>query len=76
MRYYDTDNFARLLTVPGIYAWGYNDVTVPPTSSYAAYNLITAPKQALIVVATGHFRVPSQTKQMDAWLLEKLGVAR
>ena len=29
-----------------------------------------------VKAATGHFRVPSQTKQMDAWLPEKLGVAR
>ncbi len=75
LRYYDVDNFARLLAVPGIYAWGYNDTTVPPTSSYAVYNLISAPKEKVIVVETGHFRVPAQTSKMDAWLLDKLGVA-
>ncbi len=74
LRYYDTDNFARLLKVPGIYAWGYNDTTVPPTSSYAAYNLIAAPKEKVIVVETGHFRTPEQVRIMDAWLLDKLGV--
>jgi len=74
VRYYDTDNFARLLKVPGIYAWGYNDLTVPPTSSYAAYNLITAPKESIIAVETGHFRTPAQSKAMEDWLLRKLGV--
>ena len=74
LRYYDSDNFARLLKVPGIYAWGYNDLTVPPTSSYATYNLVTAPKDVLIVVEMGHQRAPSQTRAMDAWLLDKLGV--
>ncbi len=76
LRYYDVINFARLLKVPGIYAWGYNDVTVPPTSSWAVYNVIAAPKESAIVVETGHFRVPSQTSRMDAWVLNKLGVAR
>ena len=76
LRYYDTDNFARMLTVPGIYAWGYNDTTVPPTTSYAVYNLITAPKEVVIAVETGHFRTAAQTKTMDAWLMWKLGVTR
>jgi cephalosporin-C deacetylase-like acetyl esterase len=74
LRYYDTVNFARLLKVPGIYGWGYNDLTVPPTTSYAAYNVITAPKEKIIVVDIGHVRAPVQVKAMDAWLLEKLGV--
>ena len=76
LRYYDVVNFARLLKVPGIYAWGYNDLTVPPTSVYAAYNTITAPKEALIVPETGHFRVQSQSDRMNAWLLQRLGVTR
>lgn len=76
LRYYDTDNFARMLKVPGIYAWGYNDTTVPPTTSYAVYNLIAAPKEVVIAVETGHFRTPAQTKMMDAWLMQKLGVGK
>lgn len=75
LRYYDVVNFARLLRVPGIYAWGFNDRVVPPTSVFAAYNVITAPKEAVIVPETEHFRVPAQIERMDAWLLEKLGVA-
>ena len=74
LRYYDVVNFARLLKVPGIYAWGFNDLTVPPTSVYAAYNVITAPKRSVIVPETGHFRVESQTKAMDAWMFDLLGV--
>ncbi len=75
LRYYDVVNFARLLRVPGIYAWGFNDRVVPPTSVFAAYNVITAPKEAVIVPETEHFRVPEQIRLMDAWLLEKLGVS-
>ena len=67
-------NFARLLRVPGIYAWGFNDRVVPPTSVFAAYNVITAPKEAVIVPETEHFRVPAQIERMDVWLLDRLGV--
>lgn len=73
IRYYDVINFARLLRVPGIYAWGYNDNVVPPSASWATWNTITAPKESLIVPETAHNRVKSQTDRMDAWLLEKLG---
>lgn len=76
IRYYDVANFARLLRVPGIYAWGYNDTTVPPSAVYATWNVITAPKERVIVPETGHFRVQAQIDRMEAWLLEKLGVAR
>ena len=74
LRYYDVVNFARLLRVPGIYAWGFNDRVVPPTSVFAAYNVISAPKEAVIVPETEHFRVPAQMERMDAWLLDRLGV--
>ena len=76
LRYYDVVNFARLLKVPGIYAWGFNDTTVPPTSMYAAYNEINAPKQVIVYPAAGHNRTREQIEQMDAWLLEQLGVTR
>ncbi len=74
--YYDTDNFARLLKVPGIYAWGYNDTTVPPTTSYAVYNLITAQKEKVITVEMGHLRSAEQVRVMDRWLMHKLGVGK
>ncbi len=33
-RYYDVVNFARRVRVPGLYTWGFNDETCPPTSMY------------------------------------------
>jgi cephalosporin-C deacetylase len=74
LQYYDVVNFARRLRVPGIYGWGYNDNTTPPTSVHASYNVITAPKQAIVVPETGHFRTAAQRSRMDEWLLERLGV--
>lgn len=76
IRYYDVVNFARLLRVPGIYSWGFNDTVVPPTSVYAAYNLITAPKEAVIAPEAGHGRVKSQIDRMDDWLFSLLGRSR
>jgi cephalosporin-C deacetylase-like acetyl esterase len=68
--YYDVVNFARRIKVPGMYSWGFNDETCPPTSTYAAYNSITAPKQLVIALETGHWQVKEQTDVVDAWIDE------
>ena len=70
--YYDVVNFARQLKVPGMYSWGFNDETCPPTSMYAAYNVITAPKELFIALETGHWTYPEQTEKLTNWLLMKL----
>lgn len=70
--YYDVVNFSRLVKVPGYYSWGFNDETCPPTSMYASYNVISAPKQLKIYEDTGHWTYPEQTELMTAWLLQQL----
>jgi cephalosporin-C deacetylase-like acetyl esterase len=70
--YYDVVNFARRVRVPGMYSWGFNDETCPPTSMYAAYNVIAAPKTLLLALETGHRTVPEQTERVSAWLEEYL----
>ena len=71
--YYDVVNFARLVNVPGYYSWGYNDETCPPTSMYAAYNVIPGPKTLdTTFLATGHWTYPEQTEKMTSWLLAQL----
>jgi len=70
--YYDVVNFARLLKVPGLYTWGFNDETCPPTSMYAAYNVITAPKSLYLALETGHWTFPEQNEKLNNWLLQKL----
>ncbi len=72
--YYDVVNFARLIKVPGIYSWGFNDDVCPPTSMYAAYNVIAAPKTLYIALETGHWTYPEQNEKLDNWLLNKLGI--
>ena len=54
LKYYDVVNFAKRLKVPGYFMWGFNDETCPPTSMYAAYNVITSPKDLLLFLDTGH----------------------
>jgi pimeloyl-ACP methyl ester carboxylesterase len=70
--YYDVVNFARQLKVPGIYSMGFNDEVCPPTSMYASYNVITAPKELFIVPETGHWTYPEQTEKLTIWLVGKL----
>ncbi len=70
--YYDVVNFARLIKIPGMYSWGFNDEVCPPTSMYAAYNVITAPKELLLAQETGHWTYPEQTEKLNNWLVSKL----
>lgn len=68
--YYDVVNFAKRIKAPGHYAWGFNDEICPPTSIYAAYNQITAPKILDLDVAAGHKTTPGQNKAIEEWILE------
>ena len=70
--YYDVVNFARRVTAPGYYTWGYNDLTCPPTSMYSAYNVITAPKQLSLFLETGHWQFPEETEALNNWLVKQL----
>lgn len=70
--YYDVVNFARLVTVPGFYSFGYNDVTCPPTSFYAAFNSISAPKTFFIAKETGHFTTAEQRAKQEEFVLQML----
>jgi cephalosporin-C deacetylase-like acetyl esterase len=70
--YFDVVNFAKQLKVPGLYTWGYNDDTCPPTSMYAAYNSITYEKALYLALDTGHWEYPEQNEKVNNWLLSKL----
>lgn len=67
-RYYDVVHFARRVKIPGIYTWGYNDETCPPTSMYSAFNIIPGPKELLLALETGHGTTPEQTDRLNRWL--------
>jgi cephalosporin-C deacetylase-like acetyl esterase len=70
LAYYDVVNFARRVNVPGIYSWGFNDLTCPPTSMYSAYNVIKAPKELFLFLETGHWTFPEQNELFTDWLLK------
>jgi len=67
-KYYDVVNFGRRVNVPGIYTWGFNDESCPPTSMFAAYNIIPGPKTLLLALEGGHFRTPEQAERVNGWL--------
>lgn len=75
-RYYDTVNFARRLKIPGFYNWGYNDDVCPPTSTYAAYNVITAPKTLGLTLQLAHDYTPEQWEAINNWVVNFLSLRR
>jgi cephalosporin-C deacetylase len=59
-RYYDPVNFARHIQCPVLIAMGLHDEKLaPPTSILAAANVITAPKEVIIMPQSGHTPVGS-----------------
>jgi cephalosporin-C deacetylase len=70
--YYDVVNFAKQITVPGFYSWGYNDTTCPPTSVYAAVNAVQAPKTVVISPIAGHWRFEETNQESLRWLKQQL----
>ncbi len=72
LAYFDAVNFARRISAPGFYTWGYNDTTCPPTSTFSAYNVITAPKTLAIYQETGHWNFMEQSEELIEWLTKKL----
>ena len=72
--YYDIVNFARRVHVPGYYSWGYNDETCPPTTAYAVYNEVTAPKTLGVTLELGHTYTAEQYDAMSGWIADFLGL--
>ncbi len=68
LQYYDVVNFARRIQCPVYMTWGYNDNTCPPTTSYIVWNLITAPKDALITPVNEHWTTTDTNQGQMRWL--------
>jgi cephalosporin-C deacetylase len=72
-RYYDPVNFARHIECPVLIALGLRDEISPPSSVLAAANAITAPKEVIILPASGHQNENGSQEAYnrrchDAWL--------
>lgn len=75
-RYYDGVNFARRVTQPGWYSFGYNDEVVPPTSSYSTYNIIKAPKTLSVYQMTGHYWYQEQWDEWQNFIRKQMGIEK
>ncbi len=69
--YFDAVNFARRLRTPIFLSWGYNDEECAPTSMFAAYNVITAPKELWLLLETVHAVNPLQTERAYEWIIRQ-----
>lgn len=72
LQYFDVVNFARQLRVPTFMSWGYSDDTCSPTSIWAAWNEISAPKQCDITPTSGHWRFASSQQRCWQWMTANL----
>jgi cephalosporin-C deacetylase-like acetyl esterase len=72
MAYYDVVNFARLIKAPVYMTWGYNDDVCPPTTSYAVYNTLDCPKEALITPINEHWTSDDTEYGQLKWILKHL----
>lgn len=73
-RYYDGVNFARRITVPGYFSFGYNDDVVPPTTAYGTYNVVKSEKKLTPYQLTGHYWYQEQWDEWNDFLQRKLGI--
>lgn len=72
LEYYDVVNFAKNLSVPGFYSWGYNDQVTPPSSVFAVVNSIKAPKTIEITPISGHWRFGETNQKSIDWLKKQV----
>lgn len=72
MAYYDVVNFARLVKADTFLTWGFNDDTCPPTTSYAVYNVLTCPKEALVTPINEHWTSDDTERGHLEWILKHL----
>lgn len=72
MAYYDVVNFACSIKVPTRMTWGYNDDVCPPTTSYAVYNVLQCPKEALITPINEHWTSEDTEYGHLTWMLNHL----
>lgn len=70
--YYDVVNFARQITCPIWFQIGYNDHVCCPTSTYSAYNVITAEKELFTPLDCGHWQYPEHREKRAKWLYQKI----
>lgn len=72
--YFDAANFAKFITVPVLTSAGFIDTTCPPSSVYAAYNEVKAPKKIIHVTLEGHTVSKVYSSYQGPWVKGQLGL--
>lgn len=68
LAYFDVVNFARYVKAPTYLTWGYNDVTCPPTTSYAVWNTLKCTKESLLTPINEHWTTTETNRGQMEWL--------
>lgn len=76
VRYFDCVNFAARARAPGFFTVGFIDTVCPPTSVYAAYNALGAPKEIFNDIAAGHTNTPAAGAAMRAAVMKHFAAMR
>ena len=72
LAYYDVVNFARHVKAYTYMTWGYNDDTCPPTTSYAVWNTLACPKEALVTPINEHWTSDTTEYGQMEWMKKHL----
>lgn len=68
LAYFDVVNFARYVKAPTYLTWGYNDVTCPPTTSYAVWNTLKCTKESLFTPINEHWTTTETNRGQMEWI--------
>lgn len=68
LAYFDVVNFARYVKAPTYLTWGYNDVTCPPTTSYAVWNTLKCTKESLLTPINEHWTTTEINRGQMEWI--------
>ena len=68
LAYFDVVNFARYVKAPTYLTWGYNDVTCPPTTSYAVWNTLKCTKESLLTPINEHWTTTETNRGQTEWI--------
>ena len=68
LAYFDVVNFARYVKAPTYLTWGYNDVTCPPTTSYAVWNTLKCTKESLLTPINEHCTTTETNRGQMEWI--------
>lgn len=68
LAYFDVVNFARYVKAPTYLTWGYNDVTCPPTTSYAVWNTLKCTKESLLTPINEHWTTTETNRGQMVWI--------